>query len=131
MQLETKPHIETKSADPAQAFDEFNRTFHAFKETNDDRLAQIESRQAADPLTEAKLARINSALDDTKSRLDKIAIEKARPRLGETKELDHGTRERKAAFRAYMAQGDASKLTALEAKTLSESSNPDGGYLAG
>lgn len=129
MQLETKPHIETKSADPAQAFDEFNRTFHAFKETNDDRLAQIESRQAADPLTEAKLARINSALDDTKSRLDKIAIEKARPRLGETKELDHGTRERKAAFRAYMAQGDASKLTALEAKTLSESSNPDGGYL--
>jgi len=126
-------NLELKSADPAQAFDEFNRAFAAYKETNDDRIHQLETRSASDPLTEDKLARVERALSETKSRLDKIAekavLEKARPRLGETKEVDPASRERKAAFRTYMAHGDASRLQALEAKNLSEGSGPDGGYL--
>ena len=126
-------NLELKSADPAQAFDEFNRAFAAYKETNDDRIHQLETRSASDPLTEDKLARVERALGETKSRLDKIAekavLEKARPRLGETKEVDPASRERKAAFRAYMAHGDATRLQALQAKNLSEGSGPDGGYL--
>eukprot|EP01037_Dinobryon_pediforme_P009569 gene9569-9645_t len=125
-------NLELKTADPALAFESFSRTFANYMETNDDRIHQLETRKSIDPLTEDKLARLDSSLNEAKSRLDKIALEKARPRLGETKEVgqaDPATRERKAAFRAYMAHGDASQLRALEAKNMSEGSGPDGGYL--
>ncbi len=127
-------NMELKTADPALAFESFNRTFANYMETNDERIRQIETRKSVDPLTEDKLARLDTSLNEAKSRLDKIALEKARPRLGETKEvgqkeIDPATRERKAAFRAYMAHGDASRLMALDTKNMSEGSGPDGGYL--
>lgn len=123
--------VETKAVgnDVAQAFDEFQRGFAAFKETNDERLAQIENR-GADVITEEKLARIDRALDDNKRRLDHLLIEKARPHLGrEDKAADPENREHKAAFSAYMRSGEAQGLKALEAKSLSAGSGPDGGYL--
>ncbi len=65
--------IETKSAARPEnkaaggavdaALDEFGRAFEAFKETNDTRLAQIETRLSADVLTEEKLTRIDAALE--------------------------------------------------------------------
>jgi len=82
----------------------------------------------ADALTEEKLARIDHALDETKSRLDRLALDIARPRLGgpfETK----GCNEHKSAFGHYMRAGEATGLKALEAKAMSRASGPDGGYL--
>ncbi|QGM93553.1 phage major capsid protein [Methylocystis rosea] len=120
--------IETKSAGDDILAD-LNRAFSAFKETNDERLTQLESRLGADVVTEEKLARIDHALDDTKSRLDRLALDMSRPRIGGKLVDDHSGREHKSAFNHYMRSGEASGLKALEAKALSRGSGPDGGYL--
>lgn len=120
--------VETKSAGDDILAD-LNRAFSAFKETNDERLTQLESRLGADVVTEEKLARIDHALDDTKSRLDRLALEMSRPRIGGKLVDDHSGREHKSAFNHYMRSGEASGLKVLEAKALSRGSGPDGGYL--
>ncbi|MDP3554891.1 phage major capsid protein [Methylocystis sp.] len=120
--------VETKSVGDDILAD-LNRAFSAFKETNDERLTQLESRFGADVVTEEKLARIDHALDDTKSRLDRLALEMSRPRMGGKLVDDHSGREHKSAFNHYLRSGEASGLKALEAKALSRGSGADGGYL--
>jgi len=122
--------IETKSTDANAAFGDFHRAFEAFRETNDERLAQIEQRMASDVVTEDKLSRIDRAIDETKRRLDRALLDQSRPRLqAEARQDDHAQSEHKAAFRAYMRSGDSAGLKTLEEKAMSGSSNPDGGFL--
>lgn len=108
---------------------DLNRAFSVFRETNDERLAQIEARMSVDVVTEDKLARIDRALDETKSRLDRLALDLARPRLSGANQEDDEAREHKSAFVHYMRSGEAAGLKALEAKAMSRTSGPDGGYL--
>jgi predicted phage gp36 major capsid-like protein len=79
--LETKS-ASTSDTDVNAAFGEFMRAFEAFKETNDERLGQLERRSSADPVTTDKLARIDRTLDDTKRIVDDLALKSARPHLG-------------------------------------------------
>ncbi|MGL4635988.1 MAG: phage major capsid protein [Beijerinckiaceae bacterium] len=129
----TELSLETKSTgdDVNLAFAEFSRAFEAFRETNDERLGQIESRMSSDVLTEEKLGRIELALDSTKARVDSLSLKALRPALGETGAVhtDAASREHKTAFNTYMRTGEATQLKSLEAKALSAGSGPDGGYL--
>jgi HK97 family phage major capsid protein len=100
-------------------FREFMGAFESFKEANDRRLAELERRGAADPLTEDKLGRLNAVLDSTKATLDRLTLERNRPPL-EGGRLTLGD-EYKDAFSAYVKRG--------EEKALSIGSNADGGYL--
>ena len=78
---------ETKSATTHElndVFDEFMTSFEAFKEANDERLGQIETRMSADVVTSDKVDRVSRALDDQKRALDllvQLAAE-GRARLG-------------------------------------------------
>ena len=122
--------IETKSSVAGNAFEDLHSAFQAFRETNDERLGQLEQRMASDVVTEEKLARIDRAIDETKRRIDRAILDQSRPRLsGESRQDDHSQREHKAAFRAYMRSGEASGLKLLEEKAMSGGSGPDGGYL--
>ncbi|MGE7154574.1 phage major capsid protein [Methylorubrum rhodesianum] len=110
--------------------DEFARAFEAFKEANDTRLAEIETRLTADVVTEEKLARIDAALDQAKTRLDRISLDRARPPLGGAEPpRDASATEHKAAFDLYVRAGESGGLKRLEEKALSAGSGPDGGYL--
>ena len=120
---------ETKSAEVAAAFDEFARTFEAFKDANDSRLAEIETRIAADAVTEEKVARLDASLDEARRRLDRLALDQRRPRLGPPAEGADVGAEHKAAFASYVRTGEAAGLKRLEAKALQAGSGPDGGYL--
>ncbi|MFT4097207.1 MAG: phage major capsid protein [Rhodoblastus sp.] len=123
-------NLENKSyASEAAAFEELHRAFAAFRETNDERLGQIERKLTSDVVTEEKLTRIDRALDETKSRLDRFALDNARPRLGGSGRSDHMDREHKAAFGLYMRAGEAGGLKSIEQKAMSRGSGPDGGYL--
>ena len=124
MSNEANTSIEAKALN-----DTMQRAFAAFRETNDERLAQIEDRLGADVVTEDKLDRIDRALDETKSRLDRVQLDLARPSLGASDRDDPRRREHKAAFDTYVRAGEASGLKALEAKALSAGSGADGGYL--
>lgn len=127
------PVVETKSTthDVASAFEDFARAFEAFKDTNDTRLGEIETRLTSDVVTDEKLTRIDAALDDAKKRIDRFTLDRSRPPLGITSDAprDPAQAEHKAAFHAYMRSGEATGLKRLEEKALSAGSGPDGGYL--
>jgi HK97 family phage major capsid protein len=122
--------LETKGAsDLGFAIDDLLRAFEAFKDTNDRRLDEIERRQSTDILTTEKLARIDRALDDNKRIVDELALKSARPALGIAAPRSAVGLQHKAAFEAYVRQGNAHGLRDLEGKALSVGSDPDGGYL--
>ena len=125
------PTIETKALMPEAntAFDDFNRVFSAFRETNDDRLSQIEARASSDVVTEEKLNRIEDALDRSRQRMDRITLAMSRPGQAANSEADPTRREHKNAFDLYARSGEASGLKSLESKAMSAGSGPDGGYL--
>ena len=127
------PIVDTKSAsdDVASAFEDFARAFEAFKDANDTRLSEIETRLSGDVVTDEKLTRIDTALNDAKRRLDRLALDRSRPPLGSGADAVHdpAQAEHKAAFHSYIRSGEASGLKRLEEKALSAGSGPDGGYL--
>jgi HK97 family phage major capsid protein len=127
------PVVETKavSDDVASAFEDFYRAFEAFKDANDTRLSEIETRLTSDVVTDEKLARIDGALDDAKRRLDRLALDRSRPPLagGTDAPRDPAQAEHKTAFHSYVRTGEAAGLKRLEEKALSAGSGPDGGYL--
>lgn len=118
---------ETKAA-PA-AGDALLRAFEEFKQANDARLAAIE-RKRGDVLLEEKVERIDRALTEHKSALERIAMNGRRPALA----ADPAVSEHKSAWTAYLRRGDESAFAQFEAKALSVvGSTPggqDGGYTA-
>ena len=131
--MRVAPEIKSTAAgeEASRAFEEFARAFEAFKETNESRLAQIETRLSGDAVAEEKLARIGDALDEHKRRLDRISLDARRPALAgaAADARDPAIAEHKAAFDLYVRAGEAAGLKRLEAKALSAGSGPDGGYL--
>jgi len=55
--------------------------FEAFKRANDQRLAELERKSTSDPLLEDKIRRIDSALVEQKTAIDRLAMSGARPIL--------------------------------------------------
>lgn len=99
--------------------------FEAFKETNDERLAQVE-RKGADVVTSDKLARIEAALDANQRRMDDLVLKGQRPGLG-SRVL--AVSEHKSAFNAYVRGGNEDGMRALERKAVTSGiSAGDGGF---
>ncbi|MEP3628876.1 MAG: phage major capsid protein [Hyphomicrobiales bacterium] len=122
------------SLEVVEAFDDFMQAFEAFKETNDERLAQIERQVSTDVVTEEKMKRINRVLDEQKSMVDNLVLKQKRPLLGRDGGFATASQvEHKNAFNTYMRNGQTGagrgQLSALEEKALSIGSDPDGGYL--
>jgi HK97 family phage major capsid protein len=133
--LETKGALETKGEGASalelkDAFEDFMGAFGAFREANDERLAEIERKLTADVLSEEKVTRINDALDSQKRLLDRLVLKGRRPELGAPGGRGVEASEHKAAFDAYVRSGEMSGLRRLEEKALSTATSPDSGYLA-
>src|SRR5262245_15872683 len=126
MDMEVLTHApEQKAGVPAEPLhaDDVMRIFEAYRQTNDERVAQI-ARRRADPLLEEKVARIDAALDS-------VLVKQARPPLGVVRKsaITHDQREHKAAFESYVRSGESSGLRALETKAMTIGTPADGGYL--
>jgi HK97 family phage major capsid protein len=111
---------ETKAAEH-----DFLAAFEAFKAANDQRLDELERKGGADTLLDEKVARIDAALTEQKSALDRMALNARRPALESDERRERSARGR--AFDAYARAGDASGL--LQVKALSAGSDPDGGHV--
>ena len=102
-----------------------------FKQVNDSRLNEIEHKGYADPLYLEHLKKINDAIDNTKSRMDRIETAHARPGLemagGSYASSENG--EYKAAFNNYLRKGMDAALEQLQLKALSVGTDSSGGYL--
>ncbi len=125
----TPPKKETKmvkSAELRTAQADFSATFAAFKDANDQRLAEIESKQTADVLLNEKVERLNNALDQQTNRIERLSIKNAQPHLGSTTKSG----EAKSAWSSYIRTGDGSALMTLESKGLNAGIDAEGGYVA-
>jgi HK97 family phage major capsid protein len=125
--------LETKMTPPANAdarelTREMMAAFEALKVANDARLDEIERRGAADPLIDARLAKIDRALEQQKSALDRLALDQARPAIGD--DPRRGDPEHKSAWGAYLRKGDDSGLARLDLKALTQGTDSQGGYVA-
>ncbi|MGJ8562209.1 MAG: phage major capsid protein [Alphaproteobacteria bacterium] len=116
--------LSTKMAHKS-AHQDFAATFAAFKDANDERLAQIEATHSADGLTTDKVDRINAALDAQQKSIERLSLTMSQPALG------GGARqsEAKSAWSDYIRTGDGGALKALEGKSLSASVDAEGGYV--
>lgn len=123
------PQIKAVPDTMTAAFDDFMEAFEAFRETNDERLSDIERKMSADVLTREKLDRIDKALDENKQAMDELTLKRARPALGRRGGASADTQEHKAAFEAYIRRGEEGGLRDIEAKAFSGSAGADGGYL--
>ena len=106
-------NLETKAVEA-----DFHTTFAAFKTANDQRLAEIEAKAAADPLTEEKVARLDAALNAQGKSLARLAQS-----LGAHVESESETQ---TAWGDYIRSGDE---RGLEGKSVS-SGMADGAYVA-
>jgi HK97 family phage major capsid protein len=119
--MEMNLPFETKVAQHADAtHDDLLQAFDAFKDANDERLAQIEKRMSADVVTSDKVDRINKAVDE-------LILKSRRPALSADRIAEPS--EHKRAFDGYVRKGEAHGLAGLEAKAMRIGSNPDGGFL--
>ncbi len=105
-----------------------------FKQVNDARLREIERKGHVDPLYNEHLNNISMSLDNYKNRLDQIETAYNRPALEmESKSSDSHYQAKPSeygkAFRNYLRKGMDAGLEALQTKSLSVGSDPDGGYL--
>ena len=122
------------SSEVSFMIDDFMRAFDAYKETNDEKLRQLERRSAADVVTTEKLARLDRVVDE-------LAHKQTRPGLPGEGTRSPASLQMKAAFEGYMRRGDtsllgrsgagadASRLVGLEGKALAAGTGADGGYL--
>jgi HK97 family phage major capsid protein len=117
------------------AMHEMMAAFEAFKGANDARLDEIEKKASADPLLEAKVARIDQAVASAQARLDRVVSEGRRPVIGggspsggfaATSPAGGGMDETKAAFDGYLKTGNPN---GLELKTGLSSAADSGGYV--
>ena len=147
-----------KTFSPVDAIKEVNVAFNAFKEANEERLAQIEAKGAADPVTEAKLAAIDEAINKAQKSADEATLaSKRRDRFvtdengqevdleakarnfsdlasnttGRAIQIDAaGVGEYKAAMDKLMRSNFSENfLSEAERKTLSSGLDSSGGYL--
>jgi HK97 family phage major capsid protein len=127
--------IETKMNAPAGAnvdvravTAEMMAAFEALKTANDARLEEIEKRGAADPLLDAKLAKIEASLDRQRTALERLALDQARPAIGD--DPQKRDTEHKSAWSAYLRRGDDAGLHRMDFKSLNLSTEAQGGYVA-
>ena len=141
----------------AAAVDSLNRAFDEFKKSNDARIAEIEKKGSADPILDAKLAKIEADMQKAQAIADEAALAvKRQSRVvtdekGERIDLDVKSQEwaamlarrrgetvpqfdaagmaaYKSAFDRFIRKGEEI-ISMDERKALSVGSDPDGGYV--
>ena len=148
------PELDMKEIN--KSFEDLNKGFDAFKSANDERLAEIEKKGAADPLLDEKIDKINASMQKSQDALNVLELAmKRKDRIvtdenGNTIDLDAKAQiwaetikrknqgiefgadqmaEYKSAFDMMMRIGEEKMGGTEEIKALSVGSDPDGGYV--
>lgn len=112
--------------DVQTTIDDLARTFEEFKGTNNERLASLEKKGYEDPYLQEKLKKIENSLDQSERRLKQMEALANRPHheTGSEPTLGHNR-----AFMDYVRKGLDTPLCDYERKSLSTTSEGEGGYL--
>ena len=102
----------------ARAFDDFMRAFEAFKETNDERLADSSGASAADAADRPRSSPASTARSTSTSASSTSWRSRPRARSSAAaRAARRRSREHKAAFDGYVRNGEAGSLRDLEAQS--------------
>lgn len=101
--------------------------FEEFKKTNDERLKQKADGNAVSDF-DAKLTKLNAALDAAQEEMKAIQKRAGRQGIGAGGEIDPDKAEHKKAFGEFLRKGDSDNLIELEAKAYNITTSADGGY---
>lgn len=114
---------ETKMAvdEPGTIAGQVMAAFEAYKQANDERLAEIEAKGSADVLIDEKLARLDR-------RIDQLSLKAVRPEGGPP--APAAGYKQDEAWARYLRSGDESGLSRLDVKALSAGTDDQGGYTA-
>ncbi|MBT5654721.1 MAG: phage major capsid protein, partial [Alphaproteobacteria bacterium] len=113
-----------------EAVDALGKSFHDFKQANDERLLGLEKKAILDPLLEEKVDQLNNAVDKAQERVEILETAQRRPDLEMEAKVPNGSDGNyKAAFLHYVRKGVEEPLQQFESKALSSGSDPEGGYL--
>ena len=124
---ETATEIEIKDFSDLQAvLTKQNEDWGEFMRTNDERLSKMAKGEDVTEL-EAKLAKINEALEDTRKGMEALAAMKNRP--AKDGDLTEEQQEHKDAFNVFLRKGEEGELVDIQKKALNTGSDPDGGVL--
>lgn len=102
------------------------QAFADFKKANDERIAELEEKGAADPLVEEKVNKANEAISQLESQIKELTKKLNRP--GASGGVDEDTVEHTKAFGDFLRKGNEEGLVELEEKALNVSTDADGGY---
>lgn len=105
-----------------EAVDTLHQAFQEFKDANDQRLAQLETKGRLDPLVDEKVNRLNELVEKAQNRMTRLETAVQRPNVATTFEHDTGD---KAAFFSYVRKG----MEGIEQKSLTSLNDASGGYL--
>lgn len=115
--------------DIVAAVSAIGKTFEEFKQANDKRLAEIESKGSSDVLTTEKVDAINADITRLTGILDDLQKKQARPALGrDGREISPEKKAYADGFNTFLRKGSEDGLKALELKALSTSVGADGGF---
>lgn len=116
-----------------KAIDALQGAWKEYRDTNDQRLKDLESRKGADPLDVEKLGKLDAALSELQKRCDEIELRSKRPGAPNDSDVPGADPEYRAAFQQFLRRGEQSlqspQLTALQKRAMSAGDNTEGGYL--
>ncbi|MDR2777664.1 MAG: phage major capsid protein [Rickettsiales bacterium] len=119
-----------------EKLEKLGNSWEHFKKVNNDRLLQLEKKNAVDPLTEIELEKLNSLLEEQKSKIENLEVAISRPAsCGEySKEYKSSDDiQYKNAFNSYLRKGIEEQLANIEIKrdltTSIDTMTSYGGYL--
>lgn len=120
-----------------ERLDKLGNSWEHFKQVNNERLLQLEKKHVTDPLTEIKLEKLNSMIEEQKSKIANMEVALSRPHGSNEKyaPLENSSQEAqyKSAFNAYLKKGMEEQLADIETKrdltTAIDTSTSYGGYL--
>ena len=105
------------------------QAFEAFKDANDERLGadrEAHDRRRGDE-RQGRAHQPGARRDQGEA--DELTLKARRPRLSGDDEAHGAAASTSSAFEAYVRKGETQASSTLEAKAMSVTSNPDGGYL--
>lgn len=123
------------TAEIKKAVEGFMTTFEEFKNKVNTELDQVKKTGGTDAVTADEVKKLNAALDEQKKLVDELRLDAKRPLItghdGEKRAMTADEQKHRDAFLNYMRKGASAEeeLKAIEAKSLSAGSNPDGGYV--
>ncbi len=119
----------TAAEEVAELIQKQGEAWEVFKKTNDARLKAIEEKGHAPVELDAKLSKINEAMEEMRKNMVEVEKKAGRPKASDSETPNEDQVAHRKAFGQFLRKGSVDGLAELQQKAMNSGSDPDGGYL--